>query len=169
MIIFVFNDREKVGTKIIIIIIIIPLQNSLIKQSDKVGQATAAALSNGCPLWLLNSTAASAIYLSRTSATVRIWRHGCACHANGASGDAVDEKVCFASGPGIWQNSSFFISSRVCKQYFWWKKDPGELFEMHRQLEKSVKDGNKSSAGNPSVAKEVIMKKIPAKRSRSVI
>ena len=34
---------------------------------------------------------------------------------------------------------------------------------------KSVKDGNKSSAGNPSVAKEVIVKKSPAKRSRSDI
>jgi len=49
IIISVFNDREKVGTKIIIIII--PLQNSSIKQSDKVLQATAAAaLSNGCTL-----------------------------------------------------------------------------------------------------------------------
>ena len=46
MIIFVFNVREKVGTKIILI----PLQNSSIKQSDKMLQATAAALSNGCTL-----------------------------------------------------------------------------------------------------------------------
>ena len=41
MIIFVSNNREKVGTKIIIIII--SLQNSPIKQSDKVLQAAAAA------------------------------------------------------------------------------------------------------------------------------
>ena len=118
IIIFVFNDREKVGTKIITIII--ALQNSSIKQPDKVLKATAAAaLSNGCTLRLSNSTAASAIYLSRTSATVWLWRHGCVCHANGASGDAVDEKVCFASGQRIWQKSSFFICSRICKNYFW--------------------------------------------------
>ena len=34
---------------------------------------------------------------------------------------------------------------------------------------KSVKDSNKSSAGNPSVAKEVIVKKSPARKSRSII
>ena len=90
---------------------------------------------------------------------------------------------------------SFFIRSRCCKR-FSGKKIPrkairdvlkqsanktiakaarvvaaaaGQAADRAHPAGKSVKDGNKSSAGVVPIAKEVILKKGPAKRSRSDI